>query len=247
MNLRTLHLSHNDISQLPTSFNHLPYTLFYIGLYRAFNEAFDLAIPYFNDFDILRSMILASRNPNKYFNATVLPTYLNKLVISDTFLDFFPNLPNYMLKYLILINCGISHISMANIEQLNDLIFLKLDGNGFVNLPNISFMSNLNTLSLRENNLHTLPDLYNCPLGLLHIWGNPLVCNYSLCWVRMWPFVKADLQLDYPFCTLPTENIGRLLMDVDPVKMLCYKGGYEYATVSLSNLCFYLKQRVCIP
>ena len=232
VNLRVLRLSHNDIVQLPISFNHSTYTLHYIGLNRAFNEAFDLATSYFSDFDRLRGLNLASRNPNRYFNATVLPKYLDKLSISDTFLNSFPDLPHYTLRRIALVNCSISHIRMADMEKLKKVIYLRLDRNSFASLPDISFMTNLKDLRLRGNNLNTLPDLYNCPLGSLRIWGNSLVCNYSLCWVRMWPFVKPALQEDGPFCAQPIEDYGRLLMDVDPVKMLCYKGRYEYATVS---------------
>ena len=224
VNLTSLHLAHNSIEQLPISSGRLTYSLFHIGLNRAFNSAFKLTSPYFNEFDRLTYLRYESIDPYTYFNASALPKYLLKVIIIDTFLDVFPNLPHYTHLHIIMNNCGISYIPMLNMKKLIKLKLLELDGNGFLYLPDISFMTQLSTLSLRENKLNTLPNLYDCPLGTLRLRGNPLVCNYSLCWVRMWPFVKPALTTDDPVCFQPFEDAGTLLMGLDPVKMRCYEG-----------------------
>ena len=230
--LKSLDLSFNDIVQLPIAFGPSTHTLSHIYLQYAFNEVLQLASPYFNDFDGVKFLKYYSRDDNKYFNASLIPINLYTLDIRNTFLDIFPNLPNYAHRLIFMIDCGISYIPRANMAELNELQHLKLENNVFGSLPDISFMAKLNTLSVKENNLNTLPDLYNCPLDTLQLWGNPWVCNYSLCWVGMWPFVKPALAIDNPVCAEPTEDAGTLLMDIDPVKMQCYEGNKKNVFVS---------------
>ena len=69
--------------------------------------------------------------------------------------------------------------------------------------------------------------MYDLPLISLTMADNPLVCDKALCWVRMWPWMKASLvSLDEPVCAVPNEVSGVKLMEVDPTFTECFQGGW---------------------
>ena len=89
----------------------------------------------------------------------------------------------------------------------------------------ISGLKKLQTLHLYDNNLRTLPDLYHLPLVDLALRDNPLNCNQSLCWVRMWNFKKPSaLSIDAAVCKDPLALDGTPLVQVNPVDLGCFEG-----------------------
>ena len=74
--------------------------------------------------------------------------------------------------------------------------------------------------------------MYDLPLETLTVVDNPLVCNKALCWVRMWPWMKASsVPKDEPVWAGPNKVTGVKLMEVDPTFMQCFQGGwYDHIT-----------------
>ena len=56
----------------------------------------------------------------------------------------------------------------------------------------MSGLKQLNKFDIGSNQLETIPDLYDKPLQLLIIDENPISCNVSLCWVRLWAQKKTE-------------------------------------------------------
>ena len=93
------------------------------------------------------------------------------------------------------------------------------------NIIGLVYLQKLKELKVRENNLITLPDLFNKSLKRLHLAENPWHCDFRLCWVRMWTLAKSsDLNLDKPVCDSPPDLSGIALMDVHPCDMDCHAG-----------------------
>ena len=92
-------------------------------------------------------------------------------------------------------------------------------------------LTKLERLGLQHNNLHSLPDLYHLPLIVLRLGGNPLECNRSLCWLRMWNYKKSlALSVDAVVCENPLALRGSQLMQVHPIDLNCFEGktsGYQ--------------------
>ena len=112
-----------------------------------------------------------------------------------------------------------------NVKGLSEVKELHLHLNRLTKLPAISFMDKLEILTLQNNRLHSLPDLYDMRFTRLTLASNPLVCDKALCWIRMWPWLKtASIPTDEPVCAGPAEVAGMKLMDVDPTFMECFRG-----------------------
>ena len=138
----------------------------------------------------------------------------------------FPNtLGNFNLKWGDLSTMPNLHLYMPNISA----ILLKSNNISRIPTENFVGMKQLRHLDVYNNNLKTIPDLYHSSLEILEIGKNPLCCNESLCWVRLWAR-KKSIALKVPgkpVCSSPGYIEGELLMDSDPVEMECYKGQYE--------------------
>ena len=118
-------------------------------------------------------------------------------------------------------------ISIQNVTGLTAVRLFDLASNKLTDIPNLSFMGKLETLRLHANQLSSVPDMYDLPLEYLTMAGNPVVCNKALCWVRMWPWMKASpVPEDEPVCAGPDELAGVKLMEVDPTVMECFQGGW---------------------
>ena len=85
-------------------------------------------------------------------------------------------------------------------------------------------MGNWETLHLDRNQSTSVPDLYDHPLTALKLADNPLVCEKSLCWIRMWPRFKILILADNPTCASPSHFAGLSLMGISPVDLRCYMG-----------------------
>ena len=107
-----------------------------------------------------------------------------------------------------------------SIYRNTDLVYVsKLDSPP----PSICFVS------LKDNTaLASIPDFYDCRLTKLNLENTPLHCNVSLCWVRMWPWMKPELTMDDAICASPPELQDQRLMETNPVLMYCYEGKWDW-------------------
>ena len=97
-------------------------------------------------------------------------------------------------------------------------------------------LTKLKRLDLGGNHLRTLPDLYHLPLVNLGLRGNPLNCNRSLCWVRMWNYKKSPaLKVEDAVCKYPLALAGTQLMQVNPVRLGCFQGEIMHTLSSQLN------------
>ena len=134
--------------------------------------------------------------------------------------------------------------TMPNISCLSNLTEVNFSENDITEVPaNTLFgIPNLLTLTLtnnkisvigdvsslwahvyiENNNLATLPDLYNMKRLTLMLEGNPLTCNQSLYWLRMWPWNKTVPSLDNANCAT-RSGISELMM-VHPTRLKCFNG-----------------------
>ena len=99
-----------------------------------------------------------------------------------------------------------------------------------IHSPNISrLFPQLQELNVKGNNLKTLVDLYDLQ-SLLSLTAaeNPYVCNMSLCWLRMLPWMKPYITMlqDNLLCDQPTSRAGEDMVHVHPIQMGCYDGMY---------------------
>ena len=196
--------------------------------------------PYFKAFEKLKSLNIGGNNLKK-FDVHVPPKNLTTISVAVSVIPIFPNLGSYtpLLQSIEMRYCGMNVISAQNVTGLTNVKYLQLYGNRLPNLPDISFMKHLEHLLLHSNRLTSMPDLYELPLITLTLAKNPLVCDKALCWIRMWPWMKASTILtDEPICAGPAAMVGMKLMEVNPALMECFEGEFLHNTqlhLSLPN------------
>ena len=164
-----------------------------------------------------------------HFNPTYYQKCLLNIHLGYNTLHVFPKFAIYapLLEQLLLYNCGMHTISIQNATGLTAVRLFDLASNKLTDIPNLSFMRKLETLRLHANQLSSVPDMYDLPLESLTMADNPVVCNKVLCWVRMWPWMKASLvPTDEPVCAGPDEVAGVKLTEVDQTFMECFQGGW---------------------
>ena len=103
---------------------------------------------------------------------------------------------------------------------------------------NFATLKKWRALRLSYNHIKTLPDFDHLSLATISLTGNPLVCNVSLCWIRLWSWVKAPLNAKG---TCNSSVLLRLvpIAEADPLAMECYKGDM---CTSLSGVLWYLQE-----
>ena len=213
--------------QLPGDLGPPTKSLVYINWWQTLPYGF-FTSPYFAAFDNLTSLNIGG-NWLSTFQPNILPKILLHIHLGYNTLHVFPKFAIYapLLEQVVLYNCGMHTISIQNVTGLTEVRVFDLTSNKLTDIPNLSFMGKLETLKLRANQLSSVPDMYDLPLESLTMADNPLVCNKALCWVRMWPWMKASsVPEDEPVCAGPDELAGVKLMDVDPTFMECFQGGW---------------------
>ena len=190
-----------------------------------------IAYPYFEAFEKLRSLNIGANFLNLPEQLDVLPKNLTTFLAAHSGVPTFPSVgicaPS--LQEIELRDCGMRDFPARSLTGLTEVTRLNLHINRLSSLPDLSFMKHLNTLTLYDNQLASMPDLYELPLTNLQLANNPLVCDKALCWIRMWPWMKAStIPRDEPTCAGPNATVGMRLMDVDPSLMECFKGECLY-------------------
>ena len=205
--LQQLNLVLNRISYLPASFGPPTKSLIKLHLWDAFNQKARLSVshPYFSEFVNLTSLnvgyIYAARH---IFNGSLLPRGLKYINLAYAGLIELPDFSSYA----------------PNLKSVN------VYRNPMKYMPSMYLkgMFNMKQLDIKYNKLTTVPDLYHLNLTRLRLAGNPVECNQSLCWLRMWPWMKPSVLKDKPICAAPPFLHGIPLMEVGPTDIQCYKG-----------------------
>ena len=191
--LLKLRLQGNKIIQLPSSFGPPTQSLIDMNMWSAFSTDIrpPISYPFFTKFSNLKFLNLG-HNTHRNCNASLLRINLTDINPGYALLIEFPDsyAPN-------LESVGVYNNQLRRIPE----VFLK----GMVNLKEVRLYSNM---------LVTIPDLYHMNLTFLRIDGNPLDCNQSLCWIRMWPWMKIPVLGNTPICETPSFVHGRPLMEI---------------------------------
>ena len=147
-----------------------------------------------------------------------------ELQLQDNELTAMPNISHFPLLQVVRLDSNrIPSVPHHTLYELPKLYNLDLTRNMISHIEVSSlFMSG--NLFLGGNQLTNPPDLFDMTLDTLHISDNPLLCDHSLCWLRMWPWFKSLPNMDNPVCAQPAHMRGTCVMRVHPVLLQCYKG-----------------------
>ena len=226
--------------QLPSNLDPLTQSLEKFLLWSALPRTKAIIYPYFAAFEKLKRLSIGSNfyaTHLETFKIHLLPRNLTELKLFTAVLPTFPSIGMYApsLQRVELERCEMNAIPVQNIYGLAEVKMLVLRNNALSIVPDISFMKDIEDLKLDHNRLASMPDLYELPLTILTLAENPLICDKALCWIRMWPWMKASaIPTDDPTCAGPAAMVGMKLMDVDPVVMECFRGQFPHNTHSLS-------------
>ena len=149
---------------------------------------------------------------------------LSVLKVNGNRITLMPNI-SYLsvVKRVVLNQNYISYLPAGTLNGLQHLKILELSANKISYVDDISHLS-LSFIDLSSNNLRLLPDLYGQKLKTLYLHDNPIVCNQSLCWLRMWPWYQTPPEVDNVVCAEPQELTGLEIMKVHPNVLECYNG-----------------------
>ena len=202
--LENLDLSSNIIQQVPQSFGPAATSLEDIHLWAALTKGAVKKLE-LKSMTNLRWLNIGNNDHQGAVDPDLLPSRLETIVLNAANVIDFPNFTRY--------NPRVSRISIGGNRHLKHIPESSLAGN-----------LALNELNVHDNGLTTMPDLYHLPLAKLSLGGNPLICNQSICWIRMWSWMKTPLTLDTISCEAPESVQGKLLMETHPVASGCQNG-----------------------
>ena len=134
----------------------------------------------------------------------------------------------------------ISGIPKDLLHGLPSLITLSCEYNDITVLPDVvALLPSLQNFYVQGNHLFSLPDYYSLSSPLtFHVQDNPLICNKSLCWLRMltWTNPTSPLNLDSPTCAEPPLVVNTPVARAHPTAMRCYDGKYALSWVQ-NDIC----------
>ena len=203
--LRELSMRYNNICHLPSTLGPPTTSLIDLNLWGAFQRGFRPSIsnPFFAGFINLKKISLGS-NSHRRFNGSLFPTSLTKINLGYARLVEFPDFSSHA----------------PNLEKI------YVYGNPLQEIPSdhLRGLLLIRYFYIADNMLTAVPDLYHIDFNELRVVGNPLECNQSLCWIRMWPWMKSPALMDTPTCETPASLRGKPLMEIAPTDLQCYKG-----------------------
>ena len=202
--LEVLKLSNNVLTKLPSSFGAATYSL---QIFKATLAIKPEAFKYLN-FTNFNNILWISLGNNKGLPGNVITKYSKSIEVLGLFKCNIETIPDLSIYVPHVRTLGLQQNALANIH-----------GKG------IGKLMELMNLRLDSNQLQSVPDLFHLPLRSLKLTDNPLECNQSLCWLRMWVWFKpGPKDTDATVCAAPDTLRGRKLCDVDPVILRCYQG-----------------------
>ena len=148
---------------------------------------------------------------------------LESMYLYGNLLHTMPNI-SYLTKltHVDFSENAITDVPASTLYGITNRLTLKLTKNKIAVIGDISAL--WAHVYLENNNLTTLPDLYNMRLETLMLEGNPLSCNQSLCWMRMWPWYKTLPTLDDAYCSTPSVMSDLKAVRVHPTQLQCFNG-----------------------
>ena len=224
--LTEIYIENNDLEMIP---NHAIAWLSKLVIFSAKNNRIT-NFPNFVNSSLLELLNLARNRiavtPRANIEGLI---QLQKVQLEHNRLTYMTN-----ISYLVSLeefNAGYNEISELPKEifrGLPNLITLSCEYNRIAVLPDIvALLPRLRKLYVQGNRLHTLPDCYqhSSPLTF-HVENNPLVCNRSVCWLRLltWTNPTSPLNLDSPTCAEPPRLANTLVARAHPTEMECYHG-----------------------
>ena len=196
ISVQSVHLGDNKLALMP-NFSHMPLMRI---LYLYGNQLQDI--------------------PRSHISGLVS---LEQLILNRNYLHTMPNVSLLSkLTELILSENDITEVPVSTLYGISNLLTLKLNKNKISVLGDISAL--WAHVYIEDNNMTTLPDLYDMRLETLMLEGNPLSCNQSLCWLRMWPWNKTLPTLDDAYCTTPSDMSELKAVRVHPTQLQCFNG-----------------------
>ena len=148
---------------------------------------------------------------------------LKKFLASDNLVEIMPNISSLpKLEIADFSSNLIRYVPASCLYRLPMIKSLHLNGNRITLMDDNSWGTG--NLYLHDNMFTTPPDLYDMTSASLTLRGNPLFCDQSLCWLRMWPFNKDLPTLDDFSCSSPAALNGLLVMETHPTDLGCYTG-----------------------
>ena len=218
--LQILILKGNTLRYIPANFGPAQSSMVDINLWSAMEIA--LVNLNFSKFSSLKKLNLGFNPAIKTYDGSNLPKNLDVFFLHFGELEVMPNFALYTP------NITTIRVPSNNLSHIPDEFVLGL--------------KHLQAFLVGGNKLETIPDLYDCPLISLRLSNSPLICNQSFCWVRLWDRTKSAplSQADDAMCNSSRYFGGQNLLDVDPVKMECYKGGCHLPHRRLSARLQYL-------
>ena len=219
-NLERLYLNDNEMEHIPQQ--HID-PLIYVGCMLLENNKLT-SMPNLSHMSLLYELEiydnLIQKIPRSHISGLVS---LETLLIDRNLLHTMPNFSHLSkLEELSLTENDITHVPASTLLGIPKLLKLRLNDNKISVLGDITSL--WARLYLQNNNLTTLPDLYNMKMKTLMLKGNPLSCNQSLCWLRMWPWGKTLPALDNVFCATPSDMTEVQAVRVHPTKLQCFNG-----------------------
>ena len=128
------------------------------------------------------------------------------------------------LRQLNLKRNNLTIIPKNTLDGLSNLELLVISENRLTYITDMSHLTSLINLRMDKNSLRSIPDLFALQLVSLNLGINPLICNQSLCWIRMMPLINRSLDIDEIVCNRPGEEQGVRLMEVHPSDIECFEG-----------------------
>ena len=232
--------------QLPSNLGPPTKSLVTLMLWNTLPRRKAMIYPYFAAFEKLEFLNIGG-GYTETFEAHLLPRNLTNFFGQTLVLPTFPSIGNYapLLQQISLESCEMNTMPVRNMSGLTNVKILSLRNNALSLLPDISFMKVLETLILHRNRLASMPDLYELPLTTLTLNENPLMCDKALCWIRMWPWMRnSTIPSDEPTCVGPIPIGGMKLMGVDPTLMECFGGEFLHSTQLPSCASYQIRKRL---
>ena len=201
--LQLLFLDKNLIEKLPDSFGCSALSMSELSVWDALDPTKEHKYN-FTEFTNLLELFIGGNEISGQFDASLLPRNLELMSFNVNYITSIVNLAEAMpgVKKLKAISNRLWRLS-PDVANLIDLEILHLKGNDLTTLPDM---------------LH-MPRLWNIKVGL-----NPLICDKSLCWLRMLKWFRTSQIIVEATCGAPSALNGRPLMSVSPTMMQCGEG-----------------------
>ena len=213
--LEKISVAVNNIIQLPHSFGAAATSLRNIHLWCALC---DPAVHKMNFTEMINLswLNIGCSNLHGVFDASRLPRNLGNTCLNYGRLTQFPDFAHHTPNIATIMTAG----------------------NAITEVPSDYIIGNtaLKQFNLNNNKLSTILDLYHMPLESLTLHENPIVCNQSLCWIRMWSWMRTPTDItDDITCATPASLQGVFLMAINPITLGCHNGACYYWQRCIGN------------